>query len=112
MSDVIKFPKVTGFSNPQETLDGINQKIVEAKTQYIDTLVDHHGGQLLHAIAMSGFDVEDDVLMKDFTFTVETLRSLMMRSMGMEHPLHEIVEQTVTLADKDDIDGDEWDEEE
>lgn len=107
---IINFPKGKGFTNPQETLEGINEKITQAKIQYIDTLVDHHAGQLLHAIAMSGFDIEDDVLMKDFAFTVETIRSLMMRSMGMDHPLHSVVEETVSITDKDDIDGDSWDD--
>jgi len=98
MQNVVRFPK----HNPRATetsLEEVQAKINIAKEKYVNALVDHHCGQLLANISLSGIEIETDSFMTDFAFTVETVRSSMYRSMGLVHPLQEQIDEAVELVD-------------
>lgn len=97
--NVIKFPKENPRINAQETLSDVQKKIDKAKEKYVNSLVDHHCSQLLAGISLSGIEIETDEFMKDFAFTVETVRSSMYRSMGIEHPLHEQIDEAIDVVE-------------
>lgn len=105
--NVIKFPKenlrVTATEN---SLSEVQDKIEDAKIKYINNLVDQHCSALLSHISLSGFDIERDDFMKDFAFTVETVRSSMYRNMGITHPLHEQIDEAMEVVEtEEDEDG-------
>ncbi len=102
MSTVIKFPKHNPRITPDQSLEQVQEKIAQAKEKYINALVDHHSSQLLAGISLSGLDIDTDEFMKDFAFTVETIRSTMYRSMGMDHPLQESIDEVISVVDKED----------
>ena len=102
MSTVIKFPKHNPRITPDQSLEQVQEKIAQAKEKYINALVDHHSSNLLAGIALSGLEIDTDEFMKDFAFTVETIRSTMYRSMGMVHPLQESIDEVVDVVDKED----------
>lgn len=101
MSTVIKFPKHNPRITPDQSLEQVQEKIVQAKEKYINALVDHHSSQLLAGISLSGLDIDTDEFMKDFAFTVETIRSTMYRSMGMDHPLQESIDEVINVVEKE-----------
>lgn len=103
MSTIIEFPKVNIRSlGPEEkSLDEVQEKISHAKEEYVNALVDHHCSTLLANISLSGIEIEKDEFMKDFAFTVETVRSSMYRSVGLPHPLHEQIDEVMEIDDKD-----------
>lgn len=102
MSTVIEFPKTNIRAIGQEkSLDEVQAKISHAKEEYVNALVDHHCSTLLANISLSGIEIEKDEFMKDFAFTVETVRSSMYRSVGLDHPLHEQIDQAMEVADKE-----------
>jgi len=103
---VIKFPK----ENPRATetsLVQVQEKIDDAKVKYINNLVDQHCSALLAHISLSGFDIEREDFMKDFAFTVETVRSSMMRNMGISHPLHEQIDEAMEVVDTEEGDDED-----
>lgn len=97
--NVIKFPKTNPRISAEASLSEVQEKIDKAKEKYVNALVDHHSSQLLANICLSGIEVETDDFMKDFAFTVETLRSSMYRSMGIDHPLQEQIDEAVSLVE-------------
>jgi len=101
--NVIKFPKENPRHN-ENSIEGVQKKIDEAKEKYINNLVDQHCSQLLASISFSGMDIEREDFMKDFAFTVETVRSSMYRNMGLYHPLHEQIDEAVPLTDMEEED--------
>lgn len=102
MSTIIEFPKTNIRAIGQEkSLDEVREKISHAKEEYVNALVDHHCSTLLANISLSGIEIDCDAFMKDFAFTVETVRSSMYRSVGLEHPLHEQIDQAMEVADKE-----------
>tara|TARA_S200002703_G_scaffold104466_1_gene90634 strand:+ start:106 stop:468 length:363 start_codon:yes stop_codon:yes gene_type:complete len=96
MTNVVKFPS---NYKPEETLSDVQEKIDMAKEKYVNGLVDHHCSQLLANISLSGIEIETDAFMKDFAFTVETIRSAMYRSMRLSHPLQEQIDEAIELVD-------------
>ena len=100
MTNVIKFPS----DYEPETLSSVQEKIDMAKEKYVNALVDHHCSQLLANISLSGIEIETDDFMKDFAFTIETVRSAMYRSMRLSHPLQEQIDEAIELVDTEEDD--------
>jgi hypothetical protein len=86
MNNVVQFPKEKIPGLPQ-TPEEIYEKIKETQTVYINEVVDMYGKNLLHAISQDGFDLVEKDFIRDFAFTLETIRSSLYRSAGIDHPL-------------------------
>ena len=100
MTNIIKFPS----DYKPETLSDVQEKIDMAKEKYVNALVDHHCSQLLANISLSGIEIETDDFMKDFAFTIETVRSAMYRSMRLSHPLQDQIDEAIELVDTEEDD--------
>ena len=93
MSNIVKFPN--DYVPPeQETLSDLKKNIEKNKEIYINNVVDQHSSSLLANISLSGFNIDKDEFMKDFAFTVETIRSSLYRNMGLHHHIDANVEVT------------------
>tara|TARA_R100000149_G_C5760976_1_gene65897 strand:+ start:100 stop:444 length:345 start_codon:yes stop_codon:yes gene_type:complete len=92
MSNIIQFPKEK-FGPPTNDAQ-LRDQFNKNKKRYVDNLVAHYSSQLANKFAMHGFKLEDEMFLKDFAYTVETIRSGLYRSLGMEHPFQEIMNET------------------
>ena len=104
MSKIINFPKSSSKGAPFEDF---RKKIEQQKEHYINNIVDQHSSNLLANIALSGFKIETDEFMKDFAFTVETLRSSLYRNMGLFHEFHNTLDEMSEIIDTEELDDDE-----
>jgi len=102
MSNVIAFPK--GKRNcPPQTIEEMQGRLEEKKIDYVNDIVDYYGTELLGKISQDGFEISENNFMKDFAFTLETLRSGLMRSVGIEHPLQDSVDEAISFTETDDL---------
>ena len=75
MSNVIAFPK--GKRNcPPQTIEEMQDRLEDKKIDYVNDIVDYYGTELLGKISQDGFEISENNFMKDFAFTLETLRSV------------------------------------
>ena len=97
MSNIIQFPKEK--SGPPTNDAQLRDQFNKNKKRYVDNLVAHYSSQLANKFAMHGFKLEDELFLKDFAYTVETIRSGLYRSLGMEHPFQELMDETTKKLD-------------
>lgn len=86
MNNVIQFPKEKIHGLPQSK-EEVYARLSEVQTDYINQVVDMYGKNLLHAMSSDGFDLAKKDFVRDFAFTLESIRSCLYRSAGIEHAL-------------------------
>ena len=106
MSNVIAFPKEKKNCPPQ-SIEEVQDRLAVKKIEYVNEIVDYYGTELLAKISQDGFEIDEDNFMKDFAFTLESLRSGLYRSVGVEHPLQESVDEAIDIALSDFNEDDE-----
>ena len=97
MSNVIAFPKEKKNCPPQ-SIEEVQDRLAVKKIEYVNEIVDYYGTELLAKISQDGFEIDEDNFMKDFAFTLESLRSGLYRSVGVEHPLQESVDEAIEIS--------------
>jgi len=77
------------------------------KIEFVHFVTDEMTEELFYKIGMLGFNFDDDDFSKDVALVIESLRSLILKSMGVNHGLQQAAEQ---LIDFPDIDEEYFDE--
>ena len=90
--NVIAFPKGKRGSPPQSIEESM-ASIEAIRTEHIDFLVDECCSFLFGRMLDEGFDLGDDEITKHTALLVESMKSALCASVGIEHPLQ-------LLADK------------
>jgi len=103
MSKVIAFPKAKK-GHPPQTLDEMAENMLHRKTDYINDIVDFYGTELLTRMNMDGFEIDDDDFAKDFAFTLEGMRSCLYRTVGIDHPLQDSVDEAINFEKSEEFD--------
>lgn len=93
-NNVIQFPKMKQASPPQ-SMQEVRDELARNKMGFVDGIVNHYSAQLANKFAMHGFRIDDENFLKDFAFTVESLRSGLYRSIGVDHPFQELMDDTI-----------------
>ena len=110
MSNIVQFPKKKRPGTPPQNDEELRSTLLSNKKRLVDDIINHYGSELINKIAMHGFDMEREDFMKDYAFTIETLRSGMLRQLGIFHPMQELIDHAINDLDFDDEDGDEEDD--
>ena len=96
-NNVIMFPKKNIRLVPPVEDDEAREI---ARRTYIDEVIDNYAISLLNKLAQQGFDVFDKRFDKHYGFTIESLRSSLLLTFGLSHPLQEVIEKTVQLIEE------------
>jgi hypothetical protein len=57
--------------------------------------------QMIHTIHENGFDVDSNEFLHDMGFTIECVKSVIFREMGLQHPMSNIMKElTVSTIDE------------
>lgn len=98
-NNIIRFPQNdTNFpSNKQDAEDHINF----VRQQYCDEVVSDTIDAIISVLNSYGFVARTDAdSIKDIVFLEETLKALTYRYKKLDHPLHDIIDQSITLSDE------------
>ena len=68
---------------------------------YVDEVTEAYATMLANKFGQQGFDIFHPDFDKHFGFSVEAIRSTLLRSMNLDHPFQEIVEHAVELLQKE-----------
>ena len=110
MGKLIPFPNSNNQHFPQN-VDEMIDRMRDRKLEFINDLVDFYGTEMLSKISHDGFECDNDNFAKDFAFTLEGLRSCLYRSIGVEHPLQESVDNTIKFTNDGSLTTDDDDDE-
>ena len=100
MAEILHFPK-DKISNTRPTnSEEEREKFIYNKTKFVDRVVEHYSSQLFNKLMMHGFDVEEENFFYDYVFMVESLRSCLLRNLGVEHQIQKISDITNKLMEE------------
>ena len=108
--NILNFPNLKNKkTEPVNSNDPVKdrEKLKNNKALFVDRLTDHYGIQLINKLAMHGFDVDNDKFMYDYIFTMETLRSTLLRNLGITHPLQKLSDKNEDLIADSEFDIEE-----
>jgi hypothetical protein len=86
-NNIFKFPLKGKPRSEEEVLDYLKNN----KVKFVDTLVEHYGSQVLTKLAQHGIGIYEKEFMCDYLFVMESLKSALLRNLGEEHPIQELV---------------------
>ena len=72
--------------------------------KFADHLTEGLVVNLIHNLGENGIDTSDPEFIRDVGFTIELVKSLIYRGIGLKHPMQELVKMFVT-TDEDDKEG-------
>ena len=108
MSDekIIPFPNSNKFrpQNAPPTVETITEHNTNLKLTHVNQTLEFLNELLLDQLEIGGFqfDYEDSGLIKDVALVSESIRALLHKYYGMEHPLHKVSESLYEINNNDD----------
>jgi hypothetical protein len=103
MTNIFKFPenKIVREIPPQ--IEEIEKAKEKGKQNYADGIVAEVATGLLAELENYGIELEDEKgnTVKDFLFLTDVLKSVIYRNMEIKHPLHEFVDDNVSIFDNE-----------
>lgn len=103
-STILEFPKhkiVRERIIDSEEVERFKEK---NKKRFADSLVEDMSEDILYALSNLGLDTEGESFTKDFHFFVNTLYSLIYRSLDMPHDMHNFVDNHVDVIKVESLD--------
>lgn len=106
-SNVIQLPNSISDKQLFDAQQTINF-LKEQKTEFCDEVLEFAMDQTFNAIKNFGFMHDGRrVNTKDIVMLEQSIGSILYRYYGLEHPLHSVVEDMISIPSEDDIDDDD-----
>jgi hypothetical protein len=112
MTNIIKFPSFKDLERSEEprlpqTENEVMKAIAVNRMVYVDDIVNQMFSNIATKLYHQGYPVDEEEFFKDFIMVGELTRSILYNSVGVEHPLYDIVtknrERLQKLIDHGDI---------
>ena len=94
MAKIIQFPKEKMKTPPQSKKE-LDAELLNNKVAYVDDVANHYSSSVFNKLAMHGFNVDDEDFIKYYAYTIESLKSCLLRNVGVTHPKQNTVEKDV-----------------
>ena len=94
MAKIIQFPKEKMKTPPQSKKE-LDAELLNNKVAYVDDVANHYSSSVFNKLAMHGFNVDNEDFIKDYAYTIESLKSCLLRNVGVTHPIQNTVEKDV-----------------
>ena len=102
MADIISFPsnRIKRVHKAEQLLSDDERKalILEEKKATIEGSLEYVTVESLGLISRLGFDITQENYVKDVTLLVDVFRSLLYRSVGVKHPIHDYVDKNYVIT--------------
>ena len=101
MTNVFKFPEHKIVREVPVNIEEIEKAKEKGKQNYAEDIVIDFAENILAVLDSYGIDQDSKHFGKDLSFTVETIRALIYRSLGLDHHLHDFVDSHVSIIRRD-----------
>jgi 4-hydroxyphenylpyruvate dioxygenase-like putative hemolysin len=85
----------------QDDLEEMREQALLNKIEFVEFVTDELMEELFFKVGMLGFNFEDQDFGKDVGLVIESLRSLILKSMGISHALQQAAEQLIDFSELD-----------
>lgn len=102
-SNIIKFPLRNRSSFTTDDLEELREQALQNKIEFITLIAGELMDEVFFKVNMLGFNFDPDADIKDCVLVVESLKSLMLKNMGIAHDLQVTAEKIIDFADIADI---------
>lgn len=99
--NVFQFPKDKIIREVPPNLEEIEKHRERGRQNYADDIVGDIIENLIALLDSYGVDQDGKNFERDFTFAIDTLRSMIYRAMNVDHTLQEFVDNHVSIVKKD-----------
>ena len=105
MTNIIQFPSFKDLERSEEprlpqTENEVMKAIAVNRMVYVDDIVNQMFSNIATKLYHQGYPVDEEVFFKDFILIGELTRSILYNSVGVEHPLYDIVTKNRTKLQK------------
>lgn len=99
MTNVFKFPESKIVREVPVNVEEVEKQREKGKQNYADGIVGEVATGLIDELENYGIEIEDDEgnVIKDYIFLTDVLKSVIYRTMGLKHSLHEFVDDNVEI---------------
>ena len=103
MTNVFEFPKNKIVREVHPNIEEVEKAKEKGKQKYADGIVAEVATGLLAELENYGIELEDEKgnTVKDFLFLTDVLKSVIYRNMEIKHPLHEFVDDNISIFDNE-----------
>jgi len=99
-TNVIQFPLKNNNFISSQTVEDMKQLAENNRKEFVDILVNDITDELFFKLTMLGFDVAGDKYMKDIFLVVESIKSLILKTMNVEHGMQLAAEKLIGIDDE------------
>ena len=99
-NNVIPFPKVKRDDAPPQSNEELREQVLLNKKKYVNNIVEHYTNQLAMKFVQHGFNLQDENFLRDFSFSVESIRSGLYRTLGINHPFQELMDEAIDTLEQ------------
>lgn len=101
--NVIAFPRKNINTAALKSLEEIRADSIKNKMEYVDELTDDLLSEMFLKLNMSGIDIDitEVKYLKDVGLVVESVKSLVFKSMNIDHPIQLAADKLISIDEKD-----------
>ncbi len=103
MSNVIAFPRQKRDSPPQ-TMAELLENVESTRKEHIEYIMDEALTFVFGRVYDEGFDLGNEECIKTTALLVESFRSAMYKTVGINHPFHDMAESVFNITEEFDED--------
>ena len=106
-SNIIKFPVEHKNFAAAVTLEDLVKQATQNKIEFISFMSTEMVDEVIYKLKIVGFDVDNPRNFKDIILFVESLKSLILKTMHLEHDLQDIAQDIIPDPDPSFFEDDE-----
>lgn len=100
MSNVIQFPKGK-LNAPPQNLEEIMETVEASRKEHIEMFLSVMVPYIFQKACDEGFDITQQSCIETNTFFLEALNAALCKSVGIYHPIHDVVSDIINDSDFD-----------
>ena len=100
MKNVVDFPKSKIVREIPINIEAVEAAKEKGLQNFCDSVVDDMLESMVSDLENYGIDIDDESFMKDFSLTVDSLRATVYRSFGINHNLHDFIDNNIKMMNR------------
>ena len=104
MGDLIKFPthKIKPNSKPERPPLSEEEARLIKEEKFVEQITESLILDIIHVLQENAVETKTDIFLRDLAIIIESIKSLLKRDFGIEHPMHKITDAIVRIHNLDD----------
>lgn len=100
---ILSFPKSKIVREIPPNIEELEKAKEKGLMKFADGILDELSEGLIVEIENYGIDTETQSFARDITFTIDSLRATLYRTLGLDHNLHKFVDENVVFKPRSEI---------